>query len=76
MNEARERLRKVIARYTADPYEREHLEDVVMREFRRSEANGGKRCSKCRQWLPMSAFHENKRRQDGLHNECSDCRRS
>ena len=34
-----------------------------------------KRCSSCKQSLPVAAFHKNCWRPDGLHNQCKSCRR-
>ncbi|KKN96723.1 hypothetical protein LCGC14_0163670 [marine sediment metagenome] len=35
-----------------------------------------KRCSKCRQTQPISAHHRNRKKADGLANQCRDCRNS
>lgn len=32
-----------------------------------------KRCSKCKEWLPLSAFWKNKARKDGYCGECKHC---
>ncbi|MFX0203606.1 MAG: hypothetical protein ACFFCW_46490 [Candidatus Hodarchaeota archaeon] len=34
---------------------------------------GIKRCSSCRKTLPKTEFHKNKKRYDGLSNECKKC---
>ena len=35
-----------------------------------------KRCSRCRQLLPISAFTVNRSRRDGLQTNCRDCQRA
>ncbi len=32
-----------------------------------------KRCVRCGEWLPRSAFARNKRKRDGLHYYCKKC---
>jgi len=33
-----------------------------------------KRCTKCREWKPISEFHHNKKTTDGLSHQCKACR--
>jgi hypothetical protein len=35
-----------------------------------------KHCYGCKQDKPAEAFHRNRRRKDGLNDECKDCRRA
>ena len=32
-----------------------------------------KRCTMCKQWLPLEAFHRNRSRRDGRQNACKPC---
>lgn len=32
-----------------------------------------KECSRCKQWLPVSSFHKDKSKWDGLHGFCKKC---
>ena len=34
----------------------------------------GKRCSRCRAWKPLTAFHRDASKRDGLTYRCADCR--
>lgn len=43
-------------------------------EWRR--ARGGKRCEKCREERPLSAFGRDAHEPDGLNRKCRECRRS
>ena len=35
---------------------------------------GTKVCSKCKRELPISEFHKNKSRNDGIYSQCKQCR--
>lgn len=35
---------------------------------------GMKHCYKCKTYKPMSNFHKNKSKHDGLHSQCKDCK--
>jgi len=41
--------------------------------FEREIRPGQKRCSHCKQWLPITNFYQNKSVDDGLSNQCRAC---
>lgn len=42
-------------------------------EMLQRDDNGNKMCSRCREWLPESAFRSAPRNTDGLHSFCGRC---
>jgi hypothetical protein len=47
---------------------------LILVSNRRTITRGMKRCSRCRVLKPYSEFHRNRKRRDGLQNNCKSCR--
>jgi len=46
---------------------------ITVEEYRSLKAKGLKRCTKCKTWLPVSDFNNDKSRSDGLAAACRNC---
>lgn len=68
-----ERLARVAAQYAADPEEAEALTRAALARLESRRKRSGKTCSRCSEFLPMSAFGPDGARPDGLSHRCRSC---
>lgn len=68
-----QRLAAVAARYADDPEDAEALTREALSRLAYRRKGSGKRCSRCGEFRPMSAFAADSRRPDGLAYSCKEC---
>lgn len=66
-------LALVAARYAGQDDEARRLEEAARRRLEYRKAHAGKRCDRCRETKPVSAFGVDRSRKDGLRRYCRSC---
>lgn len=66
-------MRRALTYYTTEEDAIEGYKAVLERRRWLME-NATKRCSRCRKEKHLREFHQNAAQDDGLHNECKECR--
>ncbi|WNN94024.1 HNH endonuclease [Arthrobacter phage Nitro] len=69
-----QRLAAIAARYADDPEDAEALTREALSRLAQRRKRSGKKCDRCREFKPMSAFSKDSSRPDGLMRYCRACR--
>lgn len=57
-----------------EPEEAPRLAESALRRLEALRASSGKVCASCGEAKPLSAFHADRRKRDGLRSSCKACR--